>query len=543
MSEKSRSILRRALDDESGQTLVWVVLLFALLLGMGGLVVDLGRAYISYRELQATTDAAALAAAAQLPISTSNESSNAVSLAATNYSSVSGNYNAFANLNTPIAMTGAAITVTPGCVTVSSAPQCQGGVLANAVQVTQTVTIPTYFIKMLSVLGIQSAKSISLSATSTAQMRGSQRGPYNVALVVDTTASMASSDGGSNCTGSKIQCAEQGAQILLSEFSPCLPGAACGSATNGNVTYPVDEVSLFTFPAQTAGTQVTNDESYNTNTSTNCSGRNPNPGCPSVIPYPDTIALTSTLPLSTANLNTLLSEYQVVPLSSNYRSSDTAATGTTPLTTSSTVSSTSPSIVNAVGGNGYFGGTKETGMMALGGENTFFAGALFTAQQYLAANSRPNAQNVIILLSDGDANGGTMGSSDLNSDGSYPSAIDQCQQAIDIATAAKAAGTEIYVVGYGVAGGGCEVDGTYNRRGQLVQDGLTACSTLAQIASSPQNFFVDTSSVSCPGATSVTMNGKKNSLSAIFSAIVWDLTFPRLLPNNVAETGFTASAL
>ena len=47
-------------------------------------------------------------------------------------------------------------------------------------------------------------------------------------------------------------------------------------------------------------------------------------------------------------------------------------------------------------------------MMALGGQSTFFAGALFAAQAYLAANSRPNAQNVIILLSDGDANGGTM---------------------------------------------------------------------------------------------------------------------------------------
>ncbi len=448
MSKKNESIVRRALNDESGQTLVWVVLLFALLLGMGGLVVDLGRAYISYRELQATTDAAALAAASQLPITTSNESSNTVTSSATTYSSVSGNYNAFANLNSPIAMTGAAITVTPGCVTVSGLPECSSTLLANAVQVRQTVTIPTYFIKMLSVLGIQSAQSLSLS----------------------------------------------------------------------------------------------NDEGYNTNTSTNCTGRNPNPGCPSVIPYPDTISLT-TLPLTTTNLNILLSEYQVVPLSSNYRTSDSAATGANPLTTSSTVSSTAPSIVNAVGGNSYFpGGTKETGMRAEGGMNTFYAGALFTAQQYLAANARANATNVIILLGDGDANGGTFantGSTNLNSNGTYPSNTDQCLQAITQANDAKAAGTKIYVVGYGVASGGCSKDSGAKYNGASI----TACSTLRAMASSDSGFFVDTSSVKCTGATSVTMNGKANTLSAIFTAIVGDLTLPRLLPNNPAETGWTASAL
>ncbi len=71
----------------------------------GGLVVDLGHAYICYRELQASTDAAALAAAAKLPITTSNESSNTVVSTATKFSSVSGNYNALANLNTPAATT------------------------------------------------------------------------------------------------------------------------------------------------------------------------------------------------------------------------------------------------------------------------------------------------------------------------------------------------------------------------------------------------------------------------------------------------------
>lgn len=511
MNRNSESFLVRMLHDQGGTVYVWAIFLLGLMLGMGGLTVDIGHAYICYRQLQATTDAAALAAASGLPTK-----ATAITLA-TQFSSVSGNYNAFASLNTPSAVTGAAITTTPGCVTVTGLPSCGTSVVANAVRVTQTVTVPTFFIRSLAVFGISSARSISLAATATAVMRGAQRGPYNVALVVDTTASMQTSDGGSNCTGTKIQCAEQGAQILLSEFSPCLVSTTCGAATNGNVAQPVDEVSLFTFPAQTAGTQVAKDEPCTSLT-------------PSVIPYPDstTLGTLTSLP-TTANLATLVSDYQVVPLSSNYRTSD-STTGTNPLTYSSTAPTTSnPSLVNAVGGNSYFGGTSCTGMQAKGGESTYYAGALFTAQQYLVANARANAENVIILLGDGDANGGKMGSSNLSSAGTYPSANGQCQQAVTVANAAKAAGTKIYTVGYGVASGGCSTDvSPYNN----------ACYTLEHMASSNMNFFVDTSSVACPGATSVTMNGKTNSLSAIFTAIVGDLTKPRLVPNTIA---FTAS--
>ena len=538
MNRKSE-FLRQSINDESGQTVVWMAFLAALLLGVGGLTVDLGHAYICSRELQASTDAAAMAAASQLPITTSNQTTNTVVATGTQYGSQSGNYNALANLNTPFAVTGVNTTVTPGCVTVSGLAQCSSTLLANAVMVKQTVTIPTMFIKALAAVGISSAKSLTLSSTAFAQMRGAQRGPYDVAMVLDTSQSMTNSDGGSNCTGSKIQCAEQGAQILMSEFSPCLPGGACGTATNGNVPNAVDELSIFTFPAQTAGTQVANDESCPSKT-------------PSEIPYPDSTAYGTvshsnpTMPpvgsatgdITTANLATLVSEYQVVPLSSNYRTSD-STTGTSPLTVASGGgTSTNPSIVDAVGGNSYFGGTSScNGMQAKGGEGTFYGGAMFVAQEFLANNSRSNASNVMILLSDGDANGATMGASSSNlnnsgsSKGSYPSSTSQCQQAIDIATAAKAAGTKIYVVGYGVASGGCSSD-----------TGLTACQALRSIASADSNFFVDTSSVKCTGATSVTMNGKTNSLSAIFTAIVGDLTLPRLLPNNVATIGWTPTS-
>ena len=537
MNLKSRFSLRKALRGESGQTVVMAALLTGVVLGMGGVVVDVGHAYVCYRELQASTDAAALAAASQLPITSSNESSNTVTSTATTYSAVSGNKNAYPNLNTPLAVTGAAITVTPGCVNVTGMEQCTSTLLANAVLVRQTVTIPTMFIRALSIFGVKSAKSITLSASAIAQMRGAQRGPYNVAMLVDTTQSMTNSDGGSNCSGTKIQCAEQGGEILLSEFSPCLPGGSCGTATSGNVANAVDEVSLFTFPPQTAGTQVTNDQS--------CGNH-----APSELAYPDSTAYATvshsnpTMPavgtgagnLSQTNLNNLVSVYQVVGLSSNYRSSDTT-TGTNPLTVASSGgSSSSPSIVDALGGDTSFGGTTCPGMEAKGGDGTFYGGVLFVGQEYLTNNARPNASNVIILLSDGDANGGTMsaGTTHLNDSGSlkgsYPSDYNQCQQAIDIATAAKAMGTKIYVVGYGVASGGCSTD----------SGGMTACAALRAIASSDQTFFVDTSSTHCAGATSVTYNGKTNSLQGIFTQIVGDLTLPRLLPNTTSFTSMSS---
>ncbi|HEY2471896.1 MAG TPA: Tad domain-containing protein [Terracidiphilus sp.] len=533
MSQKNELSVDRLMQDQRGGIAIWSALLIPLVLGMGGLVVDLSYAYVCHKELQMSTDAAALAAAAGLPNTT------AASTGGNSFSASPGNLNAYPNLNKPIALSNTTTTVTPGCVSIANLPQCGGSITANAVQVTETTTIPTFFIKALNIFGVHGVQSLRLTAESTAIMRGAQRGPYDVAIVMDATGSMSYPDGGSNCSGTKAQCAEQGAQILLSEFSPCLPGLSnCGTATNGNVDNAVDEAALFTFPASTASTQLSYDQTCSaTQTSTN-------PWPYPLIKYPDSTAYGTvshsnpSMPsITTANLNTLVSEYQVAPLSSNYRPSDGTASGTDPLTiTSSGVSSSNPSIVNAVGGNSYFGGSSCTGTYVCaqyttrgnpGCVSTYFAGALFTAQEYLANNSRANAANVIILLSDGDGNGGTMGagSSNLNSNGNYPSSTHQCQQAIDIAKAAKAQGTKVYTVGYGVASGGCATDSS-----------LSACSTLRSIASSDSNFFVDTSSVKCSGATSVTMNGKTNSLSAIFTAIAGDLTLPRLVNNNISFT-------
>src|SRR5690349_7077823 len=56
----------RLLSEEEGQVLPWVVLLMFLFLGMCALTVDVGHAILVQHQLQASADAAALAAAESL---------------------------------------------------------------------------------------------------------------------------------------------------------------------------------------------------------------------------------------------------------------------------------------------------------------------------------------------------------------------------------------------------------------------------------------------------------------------------------------------
>ena len=57
------SFVRRALGDQRGQVLPWVALGFVGMLGMGGLTVDVGNAYVVHAQLQNYANAGALAAA------------------------------------------------------------------------------------------------------------------------------------------------------------------------------------------------------------------------------------------------------------------------------------------------------------------------------------------------------------------------------------------------------------------------------------------------------------------------------------------------
>lgn len=463
-----RSTSRHFLREDSGQTLPVIAFMMVALLGMTGFAVDLGRVLYANRELQASTDAAALAGASVLPDNTAATTANT-------YSSIKGGLNAHPNLPD--------VTMMPGypkvmCLT---SLQLQGMSCAapsngNAIAVKQQVALPLTFLK---VLGIN---SITIGASATASMRGATAAPYNVAIVVDTTPSMNSYDSDSNCNDTRLNCAMSGVRTLLQSLSPCGSGlSTCGTVTNGNVAKPVDKVALYTFPGLTSTSQTQYDY--------DCS---------------------NTAPKVSAYSYPVLPIYQIVPFSSDYRSSDTATT-----------LSVSSNLAKAAGGK-----ANCTGLQAVSNSyDTYFASAIYAAQADLALQSAQNGnQNVLIFLSDGDSNapssslpGFTKSLFNVN----YPSIYYQCHQAITAAQTAAAAGTKVYSVAYGATSGGCSTD----------FGSVTPCQTMQQIASSTDYFYSDYTAKQGSGSC-ISSSHAVSGLNQIFTQIAGGLTVGRLIPDN-----------
>jgi Flp pilus assembly protein TadG len=144
-----------------------------VLLGCAALVVDVGRAYLAKRHLQASADAAATAGALELPDPIAAENY------ALNYSGRDGAKND--NNKLP----GVSTAVTTKCL--SFAP-CSP---VNTVVVEQTTVVPTIFAK---VLGID---EFTIKAKATACSPCSSK-PLDIMLVLDRTGSMCQFSDGSN---------------------------------------------------------------------------------------------------------------------------------------------------------------------------------------------------------------------------------------------------------------------------------------------------------------------------------------------------------
>ena len=475
---------RRAIKGRSGQVLPLLALSMTLFVGMDALVIDFGLIYFHQNELNAATQAAALAGAEAMsqPGATTTSATNVV----TTYSGTSGDDNAYANLGTVSIMSGYPkfkCLTTPQTVL---GVYCYGPSSSNAIVVSQQITLPLIFARLFG------SNSVTLTSTATAAMRGALAGPFNVAIVVDATQSMNSTDSDSNCSSTRISCALAGVRVLLNSLSPCLSSeSSCGTVTSGNVATSVDRVSLLTFPALTTAT-VANDY--------NCSG-----SAPTTAAYATPFPATST--------------YRVVDFSSDYRSSDTASS-----------LSTTSNIVKAAGGK-----SGCTGLQAKGGFGTFYAQVIYQAQANLVAEkaANPGSQNVMILLSDGDAtasctnsSGGVCTAGDMVGASTttkvYISTNQECHQAITAAQAAATAGTRVYSVAYGAEASGCTTD---------TSPTITPCQTMEQIASSSAYFFSD---YTATGGSSSCISSSQpvTSLNQIFQVIAGDLTFAKLIPNN-----------
>jgi Flp pilus assembly protein TadG len=525
MKRLGYSFLHRFLKDQRGQTAVVLMVSISSLMAMSGMSVEMSHVYYAYRLLQASTNAAALAGAYQMPNTTN------ASTAVTQYSSQTGDLNA-SNLLTNVTATPTYLclsTVTNGLnVACSTSTGATGGY--NAIQVSQTATVPLWF------GGMVGFKQLKITAISTAAMRGGANTPWNIAIVVDTTESMSAKDSGLQCSGTQISCALLGIQSLLVDMYPCSMGQTC-TASSG-VT-PVDDVSLFVFPAVTTATQS---KDYICNTSD-----------PTIVAYtmPDTSPAYTNGTAPASNLMLPSGDtYQVVGYSDNYKTTDTAAS-----------LNQAQSMVIAAGDSGV---TGCSGLQAPGGEGTYYAQVIYAAQATLAAEqiSNPGSSNALIILSDGDATAcasnantsagacstkseivateGTLngtGTHTSNPSGyenyTYPSALGECGQAVLAAQYAANQGTTVYTIGYGSeTSGGCLSDATYSAtvttHGGSWAPGDQPCAALAAMASSELNFFSDDGDGCQATAPS---NQAITKLTAIFRYIADNLSTPRLIPN------------
>ena len=199
------------------------------------------------RQLQTATDAAALAAAQDLP------DGDTATVTAQDYSGTPGAKNEISGVPVTTA------DVTLKCLSVQSAGiACSTGTGCpdpgcNAVRVTQQVSVTPWF------MGVLGFGPHTVKATATASMAGGGATPLDAIVLADTTASMETKCSSNvpgipttSTTPTKLDCAKNAIRALLNELYPCDPNAAsCGPVIGAthNVLDPVDRVGLMMFPA------------------------------------------------------------------------------------------------------------------------------------------------------------------------------------------------------------------------------------------------------------------------------------------------------
>ncbi len=379
-------IMQRLVREEHGQSLVIVAMSLLAMMMLGAAAVETGHIYYAYRLLQASTNAAALAAAQEMPyLGVSGDSAGAGTAWGNlvHYSSQSGGLNAN-SLMTPVSITpkfycSSTLEASPNllpCYAPTSG-SCTGVSTCNAMALTQTVKVNLWFGGLLRV------PFMTMSATSYAAMRGQTGLPYNIAVIMDTTGSMNSGSNKNDACGgqTQIECAVSGLKTMLQIMYPCPQGESC----SGNSKY-VDDVGLFAFPALALNTSQTN---YSNDYCTKG-------GDPSV-PYNfiDVTPTGSPAVPKNSNIQSTAGQanagtYAIIPFSNDYRLNDNSGTGLN-----------SASYLSKAVGTGC-----SPGLTAPGGQGTYYAQVIYAAQSALQTaqtTANNNSTNVMIIMSDGDA--------------------------------------------------------------------------------------------------------------------------------------------
>jgi Flp pilus assembly protein TadG len=461
---------RRANADDRGQVLIFVALAMTTLLGLVAFASDFGYILYARQALQASSDAAATAGAQDIGVTGGNPTSRA-----TQYSSVTGNKNARANLPN------VTISSSLKCVNSTGLPTCTSPAV-NTIVVTQTATLPLFFAR---VIGITS-KTITAKATAT--MRGGAVPPLDVMIILDASYSM-KSDCDSSVSGvwdpSKLDCAKAGIKELLLSLWPCADNlVSCGTAdSTGNVNNPIDKVGLIVFPPLKSSGHVSRMLDCTDNLDSDDVAFD-NPSNKSVDPN---------------------YTYVIVNPLSNFKTSATATT----------LNATS-NLVKAIDVDDC--GVESEGM------STSFSTAFQKAQAALTTYGRSTVRDVIIFVSDGQANYGPVYTDTATSSPETSAYRKQpCQSTVDLADGYATAGTWIYSVMYDGSGDcqGWNTSQTFHKTSRFDRDEsprISATTTMRNIASELSKYYNQPN----PG-----------SLSAIFQKIAADLHTTRIVDDDI----------
>lgn len=495
MMKKLLKKLRLLKNDEGGTALILVTAALPMIFGMAAFCVDLGYMYYIGSRLQNASDIAALAGGTKLV----KGDKAAVESQALDFLKLNlpSNWDIVDSKGALLSGTGkSSIKITPQ-IQAKCSPKLEAAGLPcyaapglvdkiNYLEISLGAKAPLFF---ASGIGFHKA---SLTSDSIVTADGSTMPPLNVAIILDSTASMIDPNDKTTACGNvsmtKLACAKQAALGMVGTLWPV-----------------VDHVAIYTYPGLSQGTGASPDlNAANSNAAKNvCST-----GTPTVADY-----FNDTNP----------ARYKVVDYKDDYR------TKTSPPAPGVIV--TSP-IVQALGGSTLASGhtTNCTGIQVgtITGAtykndykniiHTFFADSVDAAQkdlkkinEDLAANGETTRQNVIVILSDGDANAPDT----ANSSWPWPAMIEtarhsnQCLAAITSAQAATAAGTWVYSVAYNAGttkGGTCKLDTSTVTTNRVIVTTSTKTVTYTQSYSNSQRKCGGVSQNTVTNTTNQTMN-------------------------------------
>ena len=212
------SFVRGLWGDRRGSIAIVAGVSMPLLLGFGGLAIDMGNLLSAQNQLKAVTNAAALAGADALILP--NATPTTATAAAQNWATAHAVPSLTVTTVNAVAKCAKPIATMPNCTT--SNP--------NIITVTQTATVPAFFAKIVGFNG-----PFTISVVSSASKAGGTAVPLNIIIVLDATQSMNTADTGCTVPGlshpTREQCALYGVQEILGVMVP-----------------PQDQVGLMVFP-------------------------------------------------------------------------------------------------------------------------------------------------------------------------------------------------------------------------------------------------------------------------------------------------------